>query len=81
MLLPENDLVLANVLPKCIGLNNITTTIAIAKANALWLFAMLLMYRFGSPSISSHKIYLRSFTTLGKNLGNRADIFQLQYNH
>jgi hypothetical protein len=49
MLLPENDLVLAEVLPKWTGLNNITTTIAIAKANALWLFAMLLTYRFGSP--------------------------------
>ena len=44
MLLPlfENDFVLAKVLPRGTGINNTTTTVTIANANALWLFAMLL---------------------------------------
>lgn len=43
----ENDFVLARVLPIGTGLNNTTTTTAIAKASAvlaMWLFAMILMY-------------------------------------
>jgi|SRR5215831_14368189 len=44
MLLPvfENDFVLAKVLPIGTVLNNITTTVAIAKADALWLCKDLL---------------------------------------
>jgi hypothetical protein len=51
LLLFENDLVLAKVLPIGTAFNN-TTTVAIAKANSvhvLSLFAMLLTYGFGSP--------------------------------
>jgi len=53
MLLPlfENDFVLAKVLP--VGtVNNTITMVAIAKANTLWSFAML-MYCFRSPYVSS----------------------------
>ena len=51
MLLPlfDNDFVLAKVLSKCTGINNTTTMVAIANANAvhaLRLFVMLLMYWF-----------------------------------
>jgi hypothetical protein len=53
MLFPlfENDLVLAKVLPIGTVLNN-TTTVAIAKANAVhvvWLFAVFLKNWFSSP--------------------------------
>jgi len=44
MLFPlvENDFVLAKMLPICTVLNNTTMTVAIANADVLWFFAMLL---------------------------------------
>jgi hypothetical protein len=52
-LLFENDFVLAKILPICTVLNNTVMTIAIANADVLWLFAIVLTAWFSSPQISS----------------------------
>jgi hypothetical protein len=45
----ENDFVLAKMLPICIVLSNTAMTVAIANADVLWFFAMLLKVWFSSP--------------------------------
>jgi hypothetical protein len=49
LLLFENDFVLAKMLPICTVLNNTAMTVAIANADVLWFFAMLLTVWFSSP--------------------------------
>ena len=53
LLLFENDFVLAKMLPICTVLNNTAMTGAIANADVLWLFAIILTVWFSSPQISS----------------------------
>ena len=52
-LLFENDFVLAKMLPICTVLNNTAMTVAIANADVLWLFAIVLTVWFSCPQISS----------------------------
>jgi hypothetical protein len=52
-LLFENDFVLAKMLPICTVVNNAAMTVAIANADVLWLFAIILTVWFSSPQISS----------------------------
>jgi hypothetical protein len=46
----ENDFVLAKMLPICTVLNNTAMTVAIANADVLWFFAMVLTVWFSPPA-------------------------------
>jgi hypothetical protein len=53
LLLLENDFVLAKMRPTCTVLNNTAMTVAIANADVLCLFVIVLTVWFSSPQISS----------------------------